>query len=66
MKNDNNLIAEAYELVLEAKKKTNDKKGKDIHVIGALKAEIKACKSASEKKKLEAKLAKYEADLAKA
>jgi hypothetical protein len=66
MKKDDLSIAEAYELVLEAKKKSNERKGKDMHVIAALKAEIKTCKSAEEKKKLQAKLAKYEADLAKA
>jgi hypothetical protein len=55
-KSDDILIAEAYNQVV----------GKDKHVIAALKAEIKNCKDEEEKKKLEAKLAKYEADLAKA
>jgi len=62
MNKDTQLLAEAYTSILEGKK---DNKGKDIHIINALKAEIKVCKSASEKKKLEAKLAKYEADLVK-
>ena len=36
-----------------------EEKGKDIHIIAALKAEIKKCKSPMEKKKLQAKLMKY-------
>ena len=40
-------------------------KGKDIHVIAALKAEIKKTKNASEKKKLMAKLMKYTQKLTK-
>jgi hypothetical protein len=43
----------------EAKKEAKNEKGKDIHIIAALKAEIKNCKNASEKKKLTAKLMKY-------
>jgi len=36
-----------------------EEKGKDIHIIAALKAEIKKTKSPMEKKKLQAKLMKY-------
>jgi DNA repair exonuclease SbcCD ATPase subunit len=36
-----------------------NEKGKDIHIIAALKAEIKKTKNPSEKKKLTAKLLKY-------
>jgi len=36
-----------------------EEKGKDIHIITALKAEIKKTKSPMEKKKLQAKLMKY-------
>jgi len=41
-----------------------EEKGKDIHVIAALKAEIKKCKNPAEKKKLMAKLMKYTQKLA--
>jgi anti-sigma28 factor (negative regulator of flagellin synthesis) len=55
MKNkDFQLIAEAYNQVV----------GKDKHIIAALKQEIKNCTDEEEKKKLEAKLAKYESELA--
>jgi hypothetical protein len=42
-----------------AKKDSKTEKGKDIHIIAALKAEIKNCKNPSEKKKLMARLMKY-------
>jgi len=61
MNKDNLLLAEAYQTISEAK----NEKGKDIHVIAALKAEIKNCKNEKEKKKLMAKLMKYTQKLAK-
>ena len=64
MNKDFENLASAYSLICEGKKK--DVVGKDVHVITALKAEIKNCKSDKEKQKLQAKLSKYTGELIKA
>lgn len=59
MNKDAKLLVEAYESITEAKKDSKTEKGKDIHIITALKAGVKNCKNPSEKKNLMAKLMKY-------
>jgi hypothetical protein len=64
MNKDFENLANAYSLICEGKKK--EVVGKDLHIIAALKAEIKNCKSDKEKQKLQAKLSKYTGELVKA
>jgi hypothetical protein len=63
MNKDFENLASAYSFICEGKKK--DVVGKDMHVIAALRAEIKNCKSDKEKQKLQVKLSKYTGEVIK-